>query len=70
MENKFNALDYWGKLAIKLSEENRILREKIVGWAIQLDSPDFDDNDAGLTRDEMTEFLQLELNDAKRGLQE
>lgn len=70
MGTKFNALDYWGKLAIKLSEENRLLKEKIVGWVIQLDSPDFDDNDAGLTREEMVKVLQSELNDAKRGKQE
>ena len=58
---KYNALEYWGQLAIKLSKENREIREMIVGWIIQLDSPDFKDTDAELTRDEMIRFLDLEL---------
>jgi hypothetical protein len=57
---KFNALDYWGKLAIKLTEENRVLKEKIVGWIIQLDADWGGENDATLTRDEMIKFLNKE----------
>ena len=41
--DKFNALDYWGKLACKLTKENRKLKEKIVNWMIMLDSPDFNE---------------------------
>ncbi len=58
---KYNALEYWGQLAIKLSKDNRELREQIVGWIIQLDSPDFKDTDAEITRDDMIRFLDLEL---------
>jgi len=58
---KYNALEYWGQLAIKLSKENREIREMIVGWIIQLDSPDFKDTDAEMTRDEMIQFLDFEL---------
>ncbi len=32
--------------------------EKIKGWAIMLNSPDFDDNDAGLVRDEMKKLIE------------
>ena len=58
---KYNALEYWGQLAMKLSKENREIREMIVGWIIQLDSPDFKDTDAEMTRDEMIQFLDFEL---------
>ena len=62
---KYNALEYWGQLAMKLSKENREIREMIVGWIIQLDSPDFKDTDAEMTRDEMIQFLDLELGEKK-----
>ena len=63
--SKFNALDYWGKLACKLTKENRKLKEKIVNWMIMLDSPDFDNNDAGLVKQEMIDLLNLELRESE-----
>jgi len=67
---KHNALEYWGQLAIKLSKENREIREQIVGWIIQLDTPDFKDTDAEMTRDEMIRFLDLELMDDVNNVKE
>jgi len=57
----FNALDYWGKLAIKQTEEIRKLKEQIVHWAIMLSSPDFKDTDAGVVFEEMDKLLNAEL---------
>ena len=57
-KNKYDPLDYWGKLAIKLSKDINELKEKITGWRIMLDTTAFDGNDAGMVRDEMKELLK------------
>ncbi len=36
------------------------IKEKIVGWIVMLDSPDFLDTDADLVRSEMLDLIKLE----------
>ena len=38
----------------------RSIKEKIVGWIVMLDSPDFLDTDADLVRGEMLDLINLE----------
>ncbi len=60
-DKKFNALDYLGKLAIRLTQDNRVIREQIVNWIIMLDSPDFEGTDAELVKQEMINLSNLEI---------